>query len=245
MRQGALPKAETPCRVAATLWGLGERVSANSTRPRAEHGETPVLFGGISVNTFREHYGGSPMSLRNFHVNGNVTDEELLSRSSGFVKNFVASFRQAAANGNFSFGPIQLKDADLNRVHSIVTEIDSRRVFFACGEDEVPRYAMRSLYEVRDSIREHTKGVWANPTCEILVQEISHTLSEACTAAEKLGGEHVHMGSREFESFIDIITDMRLKIWALVAALKNKLGSVINPRNMPPEINAQVKKHDI
>ncbi|NDY73508.1 hypothetical protein DO021_17625 [Desulfobacter hydrogenophilus] len=185
------------------------------------------------------------MSLRNFHVNGNVTDEELLSRSSGFIETLVASFRQAAANGSFSFGPLTLKDPDLNRVHSVVTEIDSRRLFFACGDDEIPHYAMRSLYEVRNSIREHAKGVWANPSCELLVQEISHTLSEACTAAEKLGGEQVHMGSKEFEPFIDIIANMRLKVWALVAALKTKLGSVINPRNLPQEINVQVEKHDL
>jgi len=185
------------------------------------------------------------VSLRNFHVNGNVTDEELLSRASGFIDNFIASFRQAAANGNFSFGPIRLQDADLNRVHSIVVEIDSRRVFSACGDDEIPMYAMKSLYEVRNVIRDHSKGVWANLSCEVLIQEISHTLNEACTAAERLGGENVTMGSEQFESFIDIIANMRLKVWALVATLKAKLGSVINPRNMPEEIVGQVAAHDL
>lgn len=188
---------------------------------------------------------GKLMSLRNFHVDANVTDEELLTRSSGFIKRFVASFRQSAANGNFSFGPITLQDADLNRVHSIVTEIDSRRVFYACADDEIPRDAMTSLYNVRDAIRNHTKGVWANPSCEVLVQEVSHALNEACTAAEKLGGENVRMDSEEFGLFIDVIANMRLKIWALVAALKSKLGSVINPRNMPQEITAQVECHDL
>jgi hypothetical protein len=103
------------------------------------------------------------MSLSNFHIDGNVTDAQLLKRSDGFLKNIVASFRQAAANGDFTFGPIKLHDADLNRIHAIVTEIDSRRLFWACGEDEVPRYAMQSLYEARRSIREASKGVWANP----------------------------------------------------------------------------------
>jgi hypothetical protein len=69
----------------------------------------------------------------------------MLQRSDGFLKNLVASFRQAAANGCFTFGPVKLQDADLNRVHGIVTEIDARRLFYACGEDEVPRYAMKSL----------------------------------------------------------------------------------------------------
>jgi hypothetical protein len=30
-----------------------------------------------------------------------VTEEDLLKRSDGFLKTFIASFRQAAANGNF------------------------------------------------------------------------------------------------------------------------------------------------
>ena len=44
------------------------------------------------------------MSLRNFQVDGNVTDADLLKLSNGFLKKLVTSFRQAAANGNFTFG---------------------------------------------------------------------------------------------------------------------------------------------
>lgn len=185
------------------------------------------------------------MSIRNFHADGQVTEEQLLGRSSGFIKNFIASFRQAAANGNFSFGGIKLQDSDLNRVHGIVTEIDSRRLFYACGEDEMPYYAMKSLYEARNSIREQTKGVWANLSCEVIVQEITHALAEACTEAEKLGGESVSMGSENYFPFIDVITNMRLKVWALVAVLREKLGSIINPRNMPSEIVSQVGENEL
>ena len=46
------------------------------------------------------------MSIRELHVDGNVSETQLLKRSDGFLKNFIASFRQAAANGNFTFGPI-------------------------------------------------------------------------------------------------------------------------------------------
>jgi hypothetical protein len=98
------------------------------------------------------------VSLRNFQVNATVTDADLLRRSDGFLKTFVASFRQAAANGNFTFGPIKLHDADLNRVHAIVTEIDARRLFYACGEDETPRYAMQSLYEARTTFEIRRKA---------------------------------------------------------------------------------------
>lgn len=176
------------------------------------------------------------MSLRNFHVDGNVSDAELIRRSDGLLKNLVASFRQAAANGSFSFGPVKLQDADLNRVHSIVSEIDGRRLFHACGEDEIPRYAMVGLYEARREIRNASKGVWANPSCEVLVQEITAALSEFCTHAEKLKPDELGAWSPQAREFYLLMTDMRLKVWLLVATLKKKLGSVINPRNLPTEL---------
>ncbi|KZC19445.1 MULTISPECIES: hypothetical protein [Rhodanobacter] len=176
------------------------------------------------------------MSLRNFHVDSNITDSDLLKRSDGLFKNFVASFRQAAANGHFSFGGITLQDHDLNRVHGIVTEIDSRRLFYACGEDESPHYAMQSLYEARRSIVNASKGVWANPSCEVLVQEITATLSQYCTEAEKLAAKSGDMWSVDQRAFMMVMTDMRLSIWLLVAALQRKLGSIIRPRNLPTDI---------
>lgn len=185
------------------------------------------------------------MSLRNFHVDSNVSDADLLRRSDGLFKQFVAAFRQAAANGNFSFGGITLQDHDLNRVHGIVTEIDSRRLFYACGEDETPFYAMKSLYEARKSIVDASKGVWANPSCEVLVQEIIATLSQYCTAAERLANKGGNMWSADRTAFMMTMTDMRLSVWLLVAALQRKLGSVIRPRNLPPDIARLVNAGDI
>lgn len=180
------------------------------------------------------------MSLRNFHVDSNVTDAQLLKRAEALYKNFVGSFRQAAANGHFTFGGITLHNRDLNRVHSIVTEIDSRRLFYACGEDESPQYAMQSLYEARKAIMQESKGVWADPSCERLIQEITATLSEHCTAAEKLanaGGDRV--------KFMMVMTEMRLGTWLLVAALKKKLGSVIQPRNLPIDLDNLVQAGEV
>jgi hypothetical protein len=177
------------------------------------------------------------VSLRNFHVDANLTDSEMLRRSNGFLKNLVASFRQAAANGYFTFGPVKLQDADLNRLHGIVTEIDGRRLFYACGEDEIPIHAMESLYEARKAIREASKGVWANPSCEVLVQEITAALADFCTKAEKRVNDR--------DEFYSIMTNMRLKVWLLVAMLKNKVGSVISPRNLPSEIWRSVKDLDL
>lgn len=94
---------------------------------------------------------------------------------------------------------------------------------------------MQSLYEARRSIRETSKGVWANPSCEVLVQEIAAALSDFCTRAEKLNPDELRSWPDQRE-FFSLMTDMRLKVWLLVAMLKEKLGSIINPRNLPPEI---------
>lgn len=176
------------------------------------------------------------MSLRNFHVDANVTDAQLLARSEGLAKNLFAAFRQAAANGSFILGGVELKDPDMNRVHSIITEIDSRRVFYSCGEDEVPRHAMTSLYQARIAIRDASKGVWADHSCERLVQEITATLNDFCTRAERLDPERASYGTPEGKEFMLVMTDMRLAVWILVAFLRKKLGSVIVPRNLPPEL---------
>jgi hypothetical protein len=45
--------------------------------------------------------------------------------------------------------------------------------------------------------------------------------------------------------FYNIMTNMRLKVWLLVAMLKKKLGSVVNPRNLPSEIWMSVRDEEI
>ena len=176
------------------------------------------------------------MSLRNFHVDSNVTDAQLIKRAQALYNNFIGAFRQAAANGHFKFGGITLQDRDLNRVHAIVTEIDARRLFYACGEDESPQYAMQSLYDARKAIMQESKGVWADPSCEVLVQEITATLNSHCTAAEKLAKSGGGVWSPDTVKFMMVMTEMRLSTWLLVAALKMKLGSVIRPRNLPVDL---------
>lgn len=180
------------------------------------------------------------MSLRNFHVDANVTDAQLLARSDGLANNFLSAFRQAAANGSFRAGGVELKDPDLNRVHSIITEIDCRRVFYACGDDEVPRHAMTSLYEARSAIRDASKGVWADRSCERLVQEVTAVLNDFCTQAERLDPERLSAWSSGGKQFLQLMTDMRLSVWVLVAFIKKKLGPVVTPRNLPSEIWTQV-----
>jgi hypothetical protein len=119
-------------------------------------------------------------------------------------------------------------------------------LFYACGEDEIPRYAMQSLYEARKAIRDLSKGVWANPSCKVLVQGITAALSEFCTSAEKLKPDESGEWSRMVrDRFYFLMTDMRLNVWLLVAMLKKKLGSILNPRNLPNEIWQSVSDGEI
>ncbi|WP_395685341.1 hypothetical protein [Caenimonas koreensis] len=185
------------------------------------------------------------MSLRNFHVDANVTDAQLLAQSEDIVSRFARAFRVSAANGGFRFGGIELKDPDLVRVHDVVNEIDSRRVFYACGEDENPRHAMTSLYAARDEIRKLTRGLWADKSCERLVQEISNTLSDHCTRAERLRPEEQGLWSPDSREFMSVMTDMRLTVWVLVAVLQRKLGGVISPSHLPIPIALAVERAEV
>ena len=182
------------------------------------------------------------MSFRNFHVDSNVTDAQMLARSDGILKNFVAVFRQAAANGSFKLGGIELKDPDLNRVHSIVNEINSRRIFFACGEDEDPKHAMTSLYRAREEIKNLMRGVWADHSCERLVQSIGDTLADYCTRLERLDPDELGTWSPNSRKFFEELTEMRLAVWVLVAVLQKKLGTIISPSRLPLSIKSSVSK---
>lgn len=185
------------------------------------------------------------MSLQNLHVDANVTEAQLLARSDGLVANFVSSFRQAAANGTFKFGGIELKDPDLNRVHSIVSEINGRRLFFECSGDEHPQHAMTSLYEVRKEVRNLSRGLWADRSCERLVQAIGDALADSCTRLERLDPSELGTWSPHTRKFYEELTDMRLTVWVLVAVLQKKLGAVISPSRLPPSIQLIVSKIEV
>lgn len=182
------------------------------------------------------------MSLAGFHVDANVTEAALIAQSSTILDRLTAGFRQVAANG-FSFGGLTLQDGDLNRLHAIVTEIDTRRVFYSAGEDEVPAHAMTSLRAVRDLVRDKSRGIWADPSCERLVQEISAALADCCTQAERL--ERAVVWSSEARHFMDTVTEMRLRVWVVVAILQRKIGQILQPGHLPPEIAALVASHDV
>ena len=181
-------------------------------------------------------------TLKNFHVDANVSNKLLLNQAKGYFQEMNASFQEAHEQGRFALGSINSHDQDLNRLHKIVAEIDTRRLFFSCGGDEIPKWAMKSLYEVREKIREDVKGVWANPECEVVIQLIIETLNEFCTKAERMNAGDT--SAPEF-SFFNLATEMRLKVWLLVAVLKKKTGGLLQPRNLPIELWSYVVTQEV
>jgi hypothetical protein len=185
------------------------------------------------------------MKLNNFHVDASMTEAVLLNRfkKNPLGKQLIQIGRQAVAHGNIKISGIELKDPDLNRLHDIVNEIDSRRVFYNCDDDETPKYAMDSLYEARDEIRDLSKGVWADQCCESYIKLISDSLETCCTKAECLNPYELNIGSQEGKQFMGIISDMRVAVWFCVAALQERVGSsIINPIHLPDKISERVKE---
>lgn len=182
------------------------------------------------------------MSLAELQMYGDET--ELKTRLTNIINEFVGSFRQAVAYG-FELGPVTLQNQDLNRVHSIVTEIDSRRAFYNFHEDELPKFVLQSIYEVRNEIKNHAKGVWANPTCEVIIQEITQALNDFTTQVEKFNLEMLSMGDKDWPKFTRLLSDLRLRIWSLIAYLQKKLGNVLRPKHLPLDIHKQVVQSEL
>lgn len=182
---------------------------------------------------------------KKFHVDGSVTNDQLKQRLADVAGNINGSFRQLVANGSFTFGFVKLHNPDLNRVHSIVNEIDRRRIFYLCGEDEVAHYAMQSLYAARDEIRELSRGVWADPSCEKIIQSIAEEIDQTRTKGEKAGFNDDKSYFCSASERWDIMANMRLRVWYLVALLKRKTGRVTQPQHLPEEIWEKAQEANI
>ena len=99
------------------------------------------------------------MPLKQLQYNGE--EESLKSRLGAIVDGLVRIFRQSVANDGMKVGPLTIKNEDLNRIHSIVKEIDTRRVFYTFYGDELPPHCITSIQEARNEIRRAVRGVWS------------------------------------------------------------------------------------
>ena len=171
-----------------------------------------------------------------------ATEDTLGARLRNVMDSLSRIFRKAVAEEGFNAGPIKLKNTDLNRVHGIVSEIDSRRVFYTFIEDERPEFARKSVNETRAALRSTAKGMWANSSEERIIQEIQRALANFETACDRIQPFPRNHHSPKFNNFVDALVDMRMMVWSLIGFLKQKNGDVIQPLNMPEEIMSAVSK---
>jgi hypothetical protein len=148
-------------------------------------------------------------------------------------------FRQLVATGGikFNFGLVSIapKEHDLARMHDIIQEIDKRRVFYNGYEDEIPEHMVQSIRNAREAIHQERKGIWSDAWAREMVQLILHDLGDFLTKVERkrLPRSHHDPGFEEFE---DVATEMRLRIWSLVAELVVAFGSAVRPLHLPADI---------
>lgn len=158
------------------------------------------------------------------------------------MNQFKSAFRTQAANGGFNLGLVTLNDPDLNRVHKVVNQIDSWRLFYSCIEDEYPPGVMERMEDVRNRIVEYAEGVWADSSTELLIQHIRDELSDFDSRIRKVGELPNNHHHPNFPSFQAELISMRLRIWTLVAYLKVKLGDVISPAHLPQDIAREAER---
>jgi hypothetical protein len=168
--------------------------------------------------------------------------ESIRSRLASTSGGIVRIFRQAISTEGFSIGPTKLKNTDLDRVHKIVNEIDTRQVFYTFYEDEIPKYAVDSVLEARKEIRKLSGGVWADSAQELIVQKIQETLGDFSSKASHITPFPANHHSELWKEFVDLLVDLRLKVWCLIAILKRKNGSVLQPTHLPSEIDEVISK---
>ena len=150
------------------------------------------------------------------------------------LQRVVDVFRQMVAHEGLSLGPIKLKDPDLNRVHDIVNEIDSRRAFYNPYDDEIPAQVLGSVMETREQLRGLIRGVWADLSAERIVRHLMEALDEFVTHYSRLEFPETHW--EQYKTLLPIISDLRVKCWFSVALLKLKFGSILNPIHLPDEV---------
>lgn len=183
------------------------------------------------------------MGLKDFSII--VSEDSLKDRLSNTIDSLIRIFRKSVAEEGFNIGPIKLKNTDLNRVHSIVSEINTRRVFVNCIDDEVPEYARESVRQARDTIRSIIKGIWTDGSEERIIQEILLAMADFETACEKINPFPQRFNDTNYDQFINAIVEMRIKVWTLICYLEKRNGSVIRASNMPPEIMTAVSESEL
>jgi len=175
------------------------------------------------------------VKLKAIEVNSGNPVKSLLSRTIGL-------FRQGIFKAGLKLGPVKVDGTDQQRIHAIVTELDTRRVFYEQFAFEDPRYCVQSVLACRDEHRRIMRGVWADKVLESLGQDIQHQLARFLTDVQRyMPSESAHW-RKEFEAFIRWLYAMRLEVWADVALIIKRVGPIVTPAHMPRWIVMEVDR---
>jgi len=159
----------------------------------------------------------------------------LLSRTIGLL-------RQGTLQDGLQLGPIKVGGTDQQRIHGVVTELDTRRAFYEEYAFEEPKYCVQSVLACRDEVRKIVRGVWADKVLESLVQDIQHHLACFLTDVQQhMPSESAHWHN-EFAAFIRCLNAMRLEVWTDVALIMQRVGSIVTPTHIPDWIVTEVNR---
>ena len=164
------------------------------------------------------------------------------SKAYSLVGHIFGLIRQGIIRQGFKVGPIKLDGTDLQRTHSIVTEIDSRRVFYETCAFEDPRYCFESVQVCREEVRTLSRGIWADKFLESLVQDIQHKLASFVTQVSS----HLPPPSEKrfrppSDVFMTCLERLRLEVWTIVILIMKQMGGAITPKHLPRWILDEVQ----
>ena len=176
---------------------------------------------------------------------GKTKIEELRKLSRGQGTSVRSVFRQLVSQGGIKLSflgvSVELREADLQRVHNIINEIDERRAFYDDLGDEIPQHLIDSVLDAKKAINELRRGLWANLWARQQIAQLLHDLGDFLTKTQhrKVPRYHHDQG---FEEFAKAALELRLKIWTTVAHLVVAFGEQVSAMHMPTEILADVQK---
>jgi nucleoside phosphorylase len=114
---------------------------------------------------------------------------------------------------------------DAERLHDLVHEIDSRRVFYAIEEDL--GYALKSVLDARKAMRKIARGLWQDPQAEAFAADLQRILSDFVTDIEPLNNK-----ANSYHVFYERLLDMRKAVVEVVSQIVREYGQQIRVRNL-------------
>jgi nucleoside phosphorylase len=116
-------------------------------------------------------------------------------------------------------------ERDAERLRDLVHELDTRRVFYAIEENLA--YAVQSVLDARQAMRQISRGLWQDPEAEAWAGELQRVLSDFLSDVEPLRSKQ-----NPYPAFYPRLEEMREAVSDVVARMAARYGRHIRPRNI-------------